>query len=91
MNPLLKLEPSLQNISRDETLVSKHKSILYLVEFVADDKPDPSGFVQEIADSINKGVFDDSLGRNINTPHNTFVDGTLMADIYRHILTCMAG
>ena len=30
------------------------------------------------------------MGRDVNAPHNTFVDNTLMADIRRHILTCMA-
>ena len=74
---------------RDETLVPKRKSILFLVEFVVDDKPDPSVFVQEI-DSINKGVFDNALGRDVNTSHDPFVDDTLMGDICCHVLTCMA-
>lgn len=79
-----------EHLSRDKTLIPKHESILSLVEFAVDNKPDPSDFVQAIADSINKGVLDDSLGRDVNTPHDLFVDDTLMADIRRHILTCMA-
>ena len=77
-------------LSRDESLVEKHKDILDLVDFVEDDNPDPSVFVQAIADKINNGVFDKVLGRDVNTPHNPFVDDTLMAEIRRHILTCMA-
>ena len=67
-----------------------HKDILDLVEFVEDDNPYPSAFFQDITDKMNNGVFDKVLGRDVNTPHNPFVDDTLMVEICRHILTCMA-
>ena len=57
---------------------------------MVDDYPDPSVFVQAVADCVNTGVFDSALGRDVNTPHNPFVDDSLMADIRRHILTSMA-
>ena len=77
-------------LPRDQTLVLKHQDILSLVEFVKDDNPDPIVFVQAIADGIHKGVFDELLGRDVDTPHNPFVDDTLMADIRKHMPTCMA-
>ena len=76
-------------LSRDHTLVLKHQDILSLVKFVKDDNPDPAVFVQAIADGIHKGLFNELPGRDVNTPHNPFVDNTLMADIRKHMLTCM--
>ena len=79
-----------EHLSRDETLVLKHQKILSLVEFATSDNPDPSVFVQAKADDVHTGVYDTALGRDVNTPHNQFVEDTLMADIPCHTLTCMA-
>ena len=79
-----------EHLSRDETLVLKHSNILHLVKFASSPPSDPVVFVQATVDFINQGVIDPTTGLSIETPHNPFVDDTLMADVRRHILTAMA-
>ena len=79
-----------EHLSRDESLVLKHLNILSLVEFDEETDPTSVSYVQATADALHQGVYNSTLGRDVNTPHNPFVDDTLMADIRRHMLTCMA-
>ena len=51
--------------------------------------PPNTTFVGAAADSNYHGVLNEN-GKSCNTPHNPFVDDTLMADIRRHILTAIA-
>ena len=57
---------------------------------VMNDNPDSSVFVQAVTDSINTWVFSQALGRDVKTPHRSFIDNFLMAKIRQHILTYMA-
>ena len=79
-----------EHLSRDQTLVMKHANILQAVEIEVEPNQHQVKFVPTKADSINKGVFHPGTTTSVNTPHNPFVDDTLMADVIEHILTAMA-
>ena len=69
-------------------LIAKHKTILEKVQF----SPPPSAttiFVWAIADLIYHGVLSPS-SISVNTPHNPFVNNTLMAKIRIFISSTMA-
>lgn len=78
-----------EHLSRDQTLVMKHQEILSLVQFEVEPHPSTVKYTHASADTLHTGVYDPILGRDVNTPHNPFVDDTLMADIQPHILTAM--
>ena len=79
-----------ENLSRDEPLVMKYAKILNFVEFAVESEPSNMVYTQATPDTIHKGVYDPSQGRDVNTPHNPFVDDTLITKTRRHMPTAMA-
>ena len=77
-----------ESLSRHEPLVMKHIDLLSKVSF---EPPAPANtkFTGAVADSKYKGVLGPD-NTSVKTPHNPFVDDTLIADIRRHITTAMA-
>ena len=76
-------------LSRGTSLVTKHTKIQNLVEFEVDNNSTSVCLTQAFSDSIHKCVYDPSLGRDVNAPHNPFVDDTMMDDIRYHMSTAM--
>ena len=68
----------------------KHADILHSVQFDVESNPENVLYVPAVADELNPGVLDPITGKAVKTPHNPFVDDTLMADILHHIQTAMA-
>ena len=77
------------HLSRDPSLVAKNAKILDLVEYEVEEDPSSVQYTPEVADDLHQGVYDPTLGRDMNTPHNQFSDNTLMADIRSHMLNAM--
>ena len=51
------------------------------MKFEVESNPAAVHYTPATADTLNGGIYDSVLGRDVNTPHNPFVDNNLIADI----------
>ena len=79
-----------EHLSRDEPLVMKHVEILNFVKFKVESEPFNVVYTQTTPETIHKGVYDPTRGRDVNNPHKPFVDDTFISENRCHTPTDMA-